>query len=72
MGGGVKKTDKNSQFQFGNVENPGGGLDFSKMSELRIRLRPNPRKENRKLNMAYGPVWSRMVMYGPLWYRMVL
>ena len=32
--GGLQKTDKNSQFQFGNVENPGGGLDFSKMSEL--------------------------------------
>ena len=33
-GGGLKKTDENSQFQFGNCENPGGGLDFSKMSEL--------------------------------------
>ena len=33
-GGGVEKTDENSQFQFGNFENPGGGLDFSKMSEL--------------------------------------
>ena len=33
-GGWVKKTDENSQFQFGNFENPGGGLDFSKMSEL--------------------------------------
>ena len=32
--GGVEKTDENSQFQFGNCENPGGGLDFSKMSEL--------------------------------------
>ena len=34
IGGGVEKTDENSQFQFGNSENPGGGLDFSKMSEL--------------------------------------
>ena len=34
-GWGVKKSDENSQFQFGNLENPGGvGLDFSKMSEL--------------------------------------
>ena len=33
-GGGGEKTDENSQFQFGNFENPGGGLDFSKMSEL--------------------------------------
>ena len=31
---GVEKTDGNSQFQFGNCENPGGGLDFSKKSEL--------------------------------------
>ena len=31
---GGEKTDENSQFQFGNFENPGGGLDFSKMSEL--------------------------------------
>ena len=33
-GGGLKKTDKNFKFQSGNSENPGGGLDFSKMSEL--------------------------------------
>ena len=32
--GGEEKTDGNSQFQFGNWEKPGGGLDFSKMSEL--------------------------------------
>ena len=32
--GGLKKTDKNSQFQFGNLKNPWGGLDFSKMSVL--------------------------------------
>ena len=32
--GGLKKTDENSQFQFGNIKNPGGGLNFSKMSEL--------------------------------------
>ena len=33
-GGGGEKTDGNSQFHLGNFENPGGGLDFSKMSEL--------------------------------------
>ena len=27
-GGGVKKTDENSQFQFGNVENPGEGVSI--------------------------------------------
>ena len=32
--GGVEKTDENSQFQFGNFENPGKGLNLSKMSEL--------------------------------------
>ena len=26
--GGVKKTDENSQFQFGNVENPGEGVSI--------------------------------------------
>ena len=29
-GGGLKKTDENSQFQFGNCENPGGGSRFFK------------------------------------------
>ena len=29
-GGGLKKTDENSQFQFGNFENPGGGSRFFK------------------------------------------
>ena len=37
-GGGLKKTDENSQFQFGNCENPGGGLDFSKMSEIKKKI----------------------------------
>ena len=32
--GGGGKNKRNFQFQFGNFENPGGGLDFSKMSEL--------------------------------------
>ena len=27
---GFEKTDGNSQFQFGNCEHPGGGLDFQK------------------------------------------
>ena len=31
---GFENTDENYQFQFENFENPGGGLDFSKMSEL--------------------------------------
>ena len=30
-GGGVKKTDENSQFQFGNFENSGGGSRFFKI-----------------------------------------
>ena len=34
-GGRVEKTDGNSQFQFGNCENPGGGLDFLKMSDFK-------------------------------------
>ena len=29
-GGGVEKTDENSQFQFGNFENPGGWSRFFK------------------------------------------
>ena len=34
-GGGVEKTDENSQFQFGNFENPGGGgPDFSKFHKI--------------------------------------
>ena len=33
---GVKKTDENSQFQFGNLKNLGGGLNFSKMSEFQL------------------------------------
>ena len=28
--GEVENTDENSQFQFGNFENPGGSLDFLK------------------------------------------
>ena len=35
-GRGVKKTDKNSQFQFGNLKNLRGGLNFSKMSEFQL------------------------------------
>ena len=36
-GGGLKKTDENSQFQFGNLKNLGeGGLNFSKMSEFQL------------------------------------
>ena len=31
---GLKKKPKMSEFQFGNCDNPRGGLDFSKMSEL--------------------------------------
>ena len=29
-GGGLEKTDKNSQFQFENLENPGGVSIFQK------------------------------------------
>ena len=35
-GGGLKKTDENSQFQFGVLKNRGGGLNFSKMSEFQL------------------------------------
>ena len=35
-GEGLKKTDENSQFQFGNLKNLGGGLNFSKMSEFQL------------------------------------
>ena len=36
-GGGVNFfLSKKSQFQFGNFENPGGGLNFSKMSEAQL------------------------------------
>ena len=35
-GGGLKKTEENSQFQFGNLKNLGGGLNFSKMSEFQL------------------------------------
>ena len=35
--GGKKKSDENSQFQFGNLKNlGGGGLNFSKMSEFQL------------------------------------
>ena len=34
IGGGTEM----SQFQFGNLENRGGGLYFSQMSELKIAL----------------------------------
>ena len=30
LGGEVENTDENSQFQFGNFENPGGGSRFFK------------------------------------------
>ena len=36
-GGGLKKTEENSQFQFGNLKNlGGGGLNFSKMSDFQL------------------------------------
>ena len=35
-GGGLKKTEENSQFQFGNLKNLGGGLNFSKMSDFQL------------------------------------
>ena len=36
MGGRGKFFSKKSQFQFGNIENPRGGLNFSKMSEFQL------------------------------------
>ena len=36
--GGASRAKK-SQFKFGNFGNPGGGLNFSKTSELEIALR---------------------------------
>ena len=36
MGGGVKIKKIKSQFQFGNFEGPGGGLNFSKMSQFQL------------------------------------
>ena len=38
-GWGVENSDEISQFQFGNFENPGLGLVYSNMSELKIRVR---------------------------------
>ena len=46
-GGGMKKTDENSQFQFGNCESPGGGSRFFKNVWIRIRLRYNPRNKTK-------------------------
>ena len=42
-GGGVKIKKIKSQFQFGNFENRGGGLNFSEMSELIVALRYHPK-----------------------------
>ena len=36
---GVGGLEKNYKFQFGKLGNPGGGLNFSKKSELEIALR---------------------------------
>ena len=33
---GVRFFSKKSQYQFGNFENPGGGLNFSKMSQFQL------------------------------------
>ena len=35
-GAGLKKTDENSQFQFGNLKNLGGVINFSKISEFQL------------------------------------
>ena len=43
----MKKTDENSQFQFGNCENPGGGSRFFKNVWIRIRLKYNPRNKTK-------------------------
>ena len=41
--GGLKIEKIKSQFQFGNFENRGGGLNFSEMSELIVALRHPPK-----------------------------
>ena len=41
--GGGDFFQKKSQFQFGNFKNPGGDLNFSKMSELKVALRHHPK-----------------------------
>ena len=46
--GRVKKQTKMSKIQIRTFENPWGGLNFSKMSELLFTLRPHPRKEKLK------------------------
>ena len=46
VGEGQKKTKK-SQIQIQTFENRwGGGLNFSKMSQLKVTLRPHPKKKN--------------------------
>ena len=41
--------EKNANFNLGIFKTQGGGLHFSKMSELSKRLRPNPREKNKTL-----------------------
>ena len=48
MGGGGWKNPKSFEFQFGNIWNLGEGLDFSKMSEFLMILRPHPKNKKKK------------------------
>ena len=43
MGGGVKKNRRKFPISIWEFEKPGGGLNFSKMSELKIALRHHPK-----------------------------
>ena len=50
-GGGLKKKDENSQFQFGNCDNPGGrGVSIFQKRELR---EDSDTKLEIRLNLAY-------------------
>ena len=47
------KSAKNiPNFNLGIFETQGGGLDFSKMSELQTTLKPHPKKKNKTLHLA--------------------
>ena len=47
-GGGGKKQTKMSNIQIRTFENPWGGLNFSKMSTLKVTFSPHPKKEKLK------------------------
>ena len=45
IGGGIENPPKMSQIQIRKFENRWGGLNFSKMSQLKVTIRPHPKKE---------------------------